>query len=124
MADPKLNALVFCVKAVFTDPWWNLIGVFQEYYLRTGQQPRLDAYVKIGDAAADTDCELLVAVIDPDTGSVAGDAIVETRAAIDGTVEVAFPVVLQNLREGAYTVEVSLDGRLIDVQKLMVVDLG
>jgi hypothetical protein len=37
---------------------------------------------------------------------------------------VAFPVVLQNLREGAYTVEVSLDGRLIDVQKLMVVDLG
>ena len=124
MADPKLNALVFCVKAVFTDPWWNLIGVFQEYYLRADSETRFDAYVKFGDAAADVDCELLLAVVDTGTGIVAGDFMVATRAAKDGTIEVAVPVELQNLREGSYTVEVHLDGRLIDAQKLTVVDIG
>lgn len=124
MADPKLNALVFCVKAVFTDPWWNLVGVFQEYYLRADSAARLDAYVKVGDADPDVDCELLLAVIDSGTGMVAGDAMIATRAAKDGTIEAAVPVELQNLREGSYTVEVYLDGRLIDAQKLTVVDLG
>jgi len=32
MSQPKIEAVVFCQSAVFTDPWWHLIGVMDELW--------------------------------------------------------------------------------------------
>ncbi len=124
MADPKLNALVFCVKAVFTDPWWNLIGVFQEYYLRSESVVRFDAYIKIGDAAIGEDIQISLSITEPENGLRLGGTGIVTRAAEDGTLDAALALELQGLREGTYTVEVWMGAHILDAQKLRVIDLG
>ena len=120
MKLPKLNAILFCMKAVLTEPWWNLVGVFDTCLANSDGQAQFDAFLKFGDMRSDQDSTVTLKFVDP----VSLDVLYEIPAIIRGDsggvaersvlVDVEFP------RDDDYHVEVLVDGNLVDVVILRV----
>jgi hypothetical protein len=121
---PKLNALVFCVKAVVTEPWWNLVGVFEELAAQYGRVSSFDAFVRFGDMRSDRDSRVTLRFVDPESGAMIREEHGLIRGGGDRTsaraihIDVGFP------REDVYFVEILVDGQFLDSQKLPVIMVG
>lgn len=121
MADPKLNALVFCKKAVFTDPWMNLVGVFDEMLTRRGELEAFDVFVRLGDVPPDRDFEVRVQIVDPESGEVLGEEEALCRADKNGVASRTLEFQFTFPRDDVYEAHVWYDESYVDVQKLSVV---
>lgn len=121
MADPKLNALVFCKKAVFTEPWINLIGVFDEVMARRGDVEEFDAFIRLGDVPPNRDCQTRVQIVDPETGAILEERQALSRGDSDGVAHRTLEFRIGFPREGVYEAHIWYDQVLVDVQKFPVV---
>lgn len=120
----KLNALIPCVKAVWTDPWWNLVGVFAQLLAPDDRASCFDVFVKLGDVEPGRDCRLQVLFGLPDSDDIAAQASATMRAGSDRVAEQVVSFEMLFRREGMYTIEVWLDDVFVDSQVLEVVHTG
>jgi hypothetical protein len=120
MHDPKVNAVLFCQKAVFTSPWWNLVGVCTELYLRENGEAEFDVFLRLGDATSEQDFRIEVCVVDPETKEELASFASLSRGTDEGIATAVFPLEVVFPRDDVYNVEVRAEGRLLDVQLLPV----
>lgn len=105
MADPKLNALVFCVKAVWAEPWWNFVGAFVEVVGALSRPQRFDVYLKLGDVTPGADHIGRLAIVAPASNEVLAEQQLVVRASANGVAERVFEFEVEFLSEGNYIVE-------------------
>jgi hypothetical protein len=120
MSVPKLNAMLFCVKAVRTEPWWNLIGVFDQCLADSDGSAQFDLFLKLGDVRSDHDSTVSVHFIDPSRLQLVESFDGIVRGGLDGVVERPLAIDIDFPRDGDYHVEVFVDDDLIDAQLLRV----
>ena len=121
MQPPKMNSLVFCLGAVYTDPWWNLAGVFTRLGLQGDGEARFDAFVLLGDMKAGAKALIDLQIVDPRQYVVLQQRRGYTYAGDSGMASRVFSFDLTFPRTGLYPVEILADGYLLDSQTLEVV---
>lgn len=121
MAAPRVTALVFCKRAVYVEPWWNLIGEFSELLCRHRETYEFDAFLRLGSAPPDKRMDVTLRLVEPRELEVIEDIQRSVWADRDSLATAVFSFNSQFLEEGRYHVEVVVDGRLIDAVLLPVV---
>ncbi|MCC6572953.1 MAG: hypothetical protein IT462_04095 [Planctomycetes bacterium] len=118
----KLNAIVCCTQAVFTDPYWHLIGVLEQIWVRSNETARFDVFIKLGDVLStfDSDITIVVRSFDDGPGEVIANRTQKTRGGGDGVALAKFSLEVEFEKEGTFNVEAYLNGALLDEQKLKV----
>lgn len=124
MSQPKLNSMVFCIKAVHTEPWWNLIGVFDTCLANDAGEAEFDVFIKLGDMPSDHDSTITLSFVDPSNLDVLGEFSALIRGGSDRVAERVVPVTMVFPRKGDYHVEVHVGASLIDVLVLRVYVTG
>ena len=120
MSQPKIEAVVICQSAVFTDPWWHLIGVMDELWLRNEGQARFDAYVKLAKVIEGQDYILRTAIIDPGSGQVIAESAGVCRPDLSGNLERTLGFDLVFPREDEFFVELWLNDMFLDARTIRV----
>lgn len=108
---------------MFTDPWWNLVGVFDDLFAREGIEAEFDVYLRVSRVSSRKDCVIELRLIDPSTLQPA--AVVEqmTRGDLNGVVTLARTFNFSFEAEGMYHIEVLMDGTLLDLVLMRVIFL-
>ena len=117
---PRLNAVIFCTKAVYTEPWWHLVGEFDDFLVDDPENAHFDVFVKFGDMSFDRDSEMELRIIDPLTGDPMERFPAIIRGDKEGVATRVIPVAMAFSREAVYHVEVVVDGQLVGLRKLPV----
>jgi hypothetical protein len=124
MSVPKLNALLFCTKIVRTEPWWHLIGVFDQCLAEADGRAVFDVFLKLGDVRSDRDSTVSLHFVDPTSLQLVGEFHGIVRGGNDGVVERPIAVDVAFPSDGDYHVEVFVDDDLLDTQLLRVYTAG
>ncbi|MCZ7605501.1 MAG: hypothetical protein M5U25_05385 [Planctomycetota bacterium] len=117
---PTLNAVIYCTKAVYTEPWWHLVGEFDDFLVEDPEHAKLDVFIKFGDMSLDYDAEMELRIMDPMTGDLMERFPALIRGDKEGVATRVISVEMAFKREATYHVEVVIDGQLVGVRKLPV----
>src|SRR5690606_15120092 len=99
---------------------WNLVGVCDELLLREDGVAEFDVFMRIGDAESTRDFAVELQIRDVSNSDTIASYLAPRRATSDGVATSVFELAVEFPREDVYDVEVVVEGRLLDVQKLPV----